>query len=172
MNNPSSIAPIHHSDLAVLIINPFSDELPATETVGGVIPAYCPNGANGGPNRGSLVPWQRKKVLAYIEANLCSTIRLEQLADLVHLSVSHFSRAFRVTFNQAPYGYILERRMLLAKDLMLHTNTSLSQIALECGMTDQAHFCKVFRKTFGISPNRWRRPHRKSANTPAGQTLH
>jgi AraC family transcriptional regulator len=171
MNTPSSIAPMHDSDIAVLIINPFSKEPPAGEPSSGAIPAYCPSDLDGGPNRGILVPWQRKKVLAYIEQNLTSTIRLEQLAALVRLSVSHFSRAFRLTFSKAPYGFILERRMLLAKELMLHTNISLSQIALDCGMTDQAHLCKVFRKTFGISPNRWRQPHRK-ANVPLAQTFH
>jgi AraC-like DNA-binding protein len=172
MNIPSSIAPMHDSNLAVVIINPISNEPPAAGPLSGATPAYCPSELDGGPNRGSLVPWQRKKVLAFIEQNLASTIRLEQLAGLVRLSLSHFSRAFRVTFNQAPYGYILERRMLLAKELMLQTDSSLSQIALDCGMTDQAHFCKVFRKTFGISPNRWRRPHQKSSIPPVTKTLH
>jgi hypothetical protein len=40
---------------------------------------------------------------------------------------------------------------------MLNTREPLSQVALDCGMCDQAHFTRVFRKVVGISPSVWRR---------------
>jgi AraC-like DNA-binding protein len=50
---------------------------------------------------------------------------------------------------------------------MLTTAESLSQIAAQCGMADQAHFCKLFRRLVGESPNAWRRARRQVASVPA-----
>ncbi len=136
------------------------------------VPVYFPDAVGKVVTRGGLAPWQRKKVAAYIEENLSSSIRIEQLAEIVRLSVSHFSRAFRLTFGHAPYGYILLRRMSYATDLMASTDAPLSQIALDCGMTDQAHFCKVFKKAYGTSPNRWRKPNRAIAAAQSANVLH
>jgi transcriptional regulator GlxA family with amidase domain len=44
-----------------------------------------------------------------------------------------------------------------AQGLMLTTNASLGQIAADCGLADQAHFNKLFRKFAGESPGAWRR---------------
>lgn len=150
-------------------VSPVSTALIAP--VGDQVPAYFPDAVGDVVERGGLAPWQRKKVIRYIEENLTTAVRIEHLAELVRLSISHFSRAFRLTFGKSPYGYVLERRMMYAKILMAETNVSLSQIALDCGMSDQAHFCKVFRKTFGTSPNRWRQPNR-TVNLPLAPTLH
>ena len=131
------------------------------------IPAFFPD-ASTDVVRGGLAPWQYKKVLKFIEDHLSKAIRIEELADLARLSSSHFSRAFRATAGQSPYDYVLGRRMAFAKHLMAKTDASLSEIALDCGMSDQAHLCKVFRRTFGTTPNAWRRPQR----TEAKSTLH
>ncbi|MER8376024.1 AraC family transcriptional regulator [Mesorhizobium sp. M1409] len=172
MNAQANIASRRILDNATSVGTPDSLEIAAIVPAQQDAPAYFPNTVGNVVNRGGLAPWQRKKVVAFIEENLSLTIRIEQLAELVRLSISHFSRAFRLTFGQPPYGYILLRRMSYAKELMIGTSTSLSQIALDCGMTDQAHFCKVFKKTFGTSPNRWRGPNRETAIAPSVRTVH
>ena len=43
---------------------------------------------------------------------------------------------------------------------MLATNESLSEIALNCGMSDQAHFTRAFRRIVSETPNRWRQSRR------------
>jgi len=47
--------------------------------------------------------------------------------------------------------------MRRAQVIMLNTREPLSRVALDCGMYDQAHFARVFRKVVGISPSLWRR---------------
>jgi AraC family transcriptional regulator len=42
-------------------------------------------------------------------------------------------------------------------EMMLETDEALSQIAFACGFSDQAHLSRIFRRTQGISPARWRR---------------
>ncbi|WP_165225937.1 AraC family transcriptional regulator [Affinirhizobium pseudoryzae] len=108
------------------------------------------NGANG------LACWQIRKIVRHVEQNIHSSLRITDLGALVHLSSSHFSRNFRVSFGEAPYAYVLSRRIALAKDLIGTTDEPLSQIAHACGMCDQAHLCKLFRRIAGMTPHQWR----------------
>ena len=107
--------------------------------------------------RGGLAPWQAKRIRSYIEGKLHSSIRATDLAGVVQLSPSHFFRAFRKTFGESPLAYIMQRRIRRAQQLMLASRITLSQVALECGMCDQAHFSRAFRRIVGINPNAWRR---------------
>jgi len=107
--------------------------------------------------QGGLAPWQARRLRGYIEEKLDSTLRAGDLAGLVRLSTSYFFRAFRKTFGETPVAYIMKRRMLRAQELMLKSRVSLSQVALECGMCDQAHFSRTFRRIVGINPTVWRR---------------
>ena len=107
--------------------------------------------------QGGLAPWQAKHIRSLIEDKLNSSIRATDLAGVVRLSTSYFFRAFRQTFGESPRAYIMQRRIRRAQELMLTSRLPLSQVALECGMCDQAHLCRVFRRIVGINPNAWRR---------------
>jgi len=107
--------------------------------------------------QGGLAPWQAKRLRSYIEDKLDSSIRATDLAGVVQLSKSHFFRAFRKTFGESPLAYIMTRRIRRAQELMLTSRLTLYQVALECGMCDQAHFSRAFRRIVGINPNAWRR---------------
>ena len=108
-------------------------------------------------SRGGLASWQAKRVVAYIESNIGRSLRVADLAGIVQLSISHFSRAFRRSFGRTPRAYVKVQRMRHAQVIMLNSREPLSQVALACGMCDQAHFTRVFRKVVGISPSVWRR---------------
>ena len=99
----------------------------------------------------------RSRVVAYIESHVSLSFSVPDLARIVQLSVSHFSRAFKESFGLTPLAYVKARRIRHAKVIMLDTQRPLAQIALDCGMCDQAHFTRVFRKVVGISPSLWRR---------------
>jgi AraC family transcriptional regulator len=108
-------------------------------------------------SRGGLAPWQIRRVSAYIEAHLGSTIGTADLAGMVKRSVFHFCRAFRASFGEPPHTYVMRRRVERAQGMMLQTKSSLAQIAIECGLADQAHLNKSFRRFVGESPGAWRR---------------
>ena len=112
---------------------------------------------NESSSRGSLARWQAKRVIAYIESNIGLNIRVVDLAGVARLSTSHFSRAFRASFGQPPSAYVKALRVRYAQVIVLNTREPLSQVALDCGWSDQAHFTRVFRKIVGISPSAWRR---------------
>lgn len=106
--------------------------------------------------RGGLAPWQARRVAAYVRENIGSSLRASELSRLVRLSYSHFNRAFKVSFRQTPTAYIMCQRVRLAQEKMLTTAHSLSRVALECGLCDQAHFSRMFRRVVGQSPRLWR----------------
>lgn len=107
--------------------------------------------------RGTLAPWQERKVRSFIETNLNGSIRSANLASLVRLTPCHFIRAFRNSFGDPPMGYVIRLRIKRAQFLMLSTDASLSEIALECGFSDQAYLCRLFRRVVGETPGGWRR---------------
>jgi AraC family transcriptional regulator len=109
------------------------------------------------PARGGLAPWQIRKVTSHIEANLDRSIKNEELAALVRLNPSHFGRAFRNSLGEPPHEYVIRRRVERAQGLMLSTDASLSEIALDCGLADQSHLTRLFRRFAGESPRAWRR---------------
>ena len=107
--------------------------------------------------RGGLAPWQVPKLTTYIELRLDSAIVTADLAALAKLSTFHFCRAFRESFGESPHQYVMRRRIERAQGLMLQTNLSLAQIAIACGLADQAHLNKSFRRFVGERPGAWRR---------------
>lgn len=107
--------------------------------------------------RGGLAPWQKRKIERYLADNLLGSLPLEELARQMLLSVSHFSRAFKESFGTTPHTHIVRLRLALAQRLMLTTEEPLSQIAIACGLSDQAQLCKIFRRCAGETPSAWRR---------------
>jgi AraC-like DNA-binding protein len=106
---------------------------------------------------GGLASWQAKRVAAYVSENIGRSFRVRDLAALVQLSYGQFNRAFKVSFRETPTAYIIRQRIGVAQAQMLTTGHALSQVALECGMSDQAHFSRTFRRIVGQSPRLWRR---------------
>src|SRR5690554_605228 len=127
-------------------------------------PSCCPHGG--------LAAWQIRRLRAHIEAQLDASIRVVDLAALVGLSTSHFSRAFKQSFGQAPMTYVSLQRVRLAQRLLLTTDDSLCQISLACGMCDQAHLTRVFRRLVGDSPMAWRRRHAMGPPPPPVMSRH
>ena len=109
---------------------------------------------NPGPR---LTAWQRRRVLEHIEASLATPLRNRELAALVDFSEFHFNVAFRNSLGTSPHEFLIRRRIERAQQLMLSTDMPLCDIAAECGLADQAHLSRLFRKVVGETPAAWRR---------------
>jgi AraC family transcriptional regulator len=119
---------------------------------------------------GGLATWQARRTLAHIEANLASKMDIEDLAKVVALSRSHFSRAFKRSLGFSPMEYVVVRRVERAKAMISGTREPLAEVALACGFADQAHLNRRFRDIVGISPGRWRRTNAPVAKPAAPRT--
>ena len=106
--------------------------------------------------RGGFAAWQSRRLAAHVDANLAGKIVIKDLAASLGISVGHFCRAFKRTFGMPACIWIRHRRIELAQGLMLTTAASLSEIALSCGMSDQSHFTRSFRRIVGEAPSSWR----------------
>jgi AraC family transcriptional regulator len=113
--------------------------------------------AQSSPPRGGLAPWQARRVAAYIREHIATGLRAGELSTLIGLSYSHFNRAFKASFKETPTAYIMRQRVSLAQETMLKTAHTLSRVASECGLCDQAHLSRIFRRFVGSSPGLWRR---------------
>ncbi|MBV4477819.1 helix-turn-helix domain-containing protein [Pseudomonas botevensis] len=105
---------------------------------------------------GGLSPQRERLVKQLILDRLGDSLEVTELARACCLSRSHFSRAFKCSTGLSPQDWIRTQRIARAKLMIQHTDLSLTQISLECGFCDQAHFCHIFTRSEGINPFAWR----------------
>lgn len=109
--------------------------------------------------RGKLAQWQLRRVTEYIADNCTRNIRIEELAELAGLSQSHFSHAFKASTGLPPHQWQMKTRIDRVKVLLRNRHMSLTEVAVETGFSDPAHFARMFRRQTGASPSAWRRAH-------------
>jgi AraC-like DNA-binding protein len=117
----------------------------------------CVTSATQSELRGGLLAWQLNRVLDYIELHLADKITVRDLASLINMSMGQLSRVFKISVGVPPCHYIARRRVELACTMIRTTGETLSQVAVACGLCDQPHLCKLFRRIVGMSPSAWRR---------------
>jgi AraC family transcriptional regulator len=115
--------------------------------------------------RGCLLAWQARKIRDYIDSHIARPLLVADLCALVRRSEAHFSRSFKRTFGESPHAFLVRRRVEMATEYMLTTRASMSDIAVRCGFTDQAHLCKHFRQATGQTPAAWRRVRTKASTS-------
>jgi AraC family transcriptional regulator len=111
----------------------------------------------GADQSGGLAPWQLRRAMDFMRADLSGTISLEQLSSICHLSANYFARAFKKATGVPPHRRLIEMRLEKAKDLLLNRKTPLAEVAAACGFADQSHLTKTFRRATGHTPGEWRR---------------
>jgi AraC family transcriptional regulator len=107
--------------------------------------------------RGGLAPWQLRRALEYIDANLDGDPSIGLLAAECRLSSSHFARAFKTTTGVPPHRWLINRRIDRASKLLISETLTISEVAQLCGFVDQSHLARVFARRRGCSPANWRR---------------
>lgn len=90
----------------------------------------------------------------YIDDTLDIDITLDKLALITGYSKWQITRDFRAMFGTTPYRYLIQRRLEKAK-LLIAKGLSIVDVAHDCKFSDQSHFIRQFRKSFGMTPNVW-----------------
>ncbi len=96
------------------------------------------------------------KAVDYIKTYYATKITLDDIASHVYLSKSYLSKIFKNEMNCNLSTYINNIRVEKSKQLLLDYSVSLVDIANMVGFDDQSYFTKVFKKTVGISPGKFR----------------
>ena len=95
----------------------------------------------------------RADIVSFMEHNFVQNLSLDQFAMLSGRSLSTFTRDFKKQFNTSPHKWIKQKRLELALKLLLQTPKKASDIYLEVGFEDLAHFSKSFKNHFGQNPS-------------------
>jgi AraC family transcriptional regulator len=82
---------------------------------------------------------------------------IDELARLIRMSASHFTRSFRKTVGLTPHRYVIQCRVEKARELLTATDLPLIEIALTTGFSDQSHFSRRFQELTGVPPGAYRR---------------
>jgi AraC family transcriptional regulator len=125
-----------------------------------IVHAYGGIPVGGRNSRGGLAPWQLQRARDFINTNLAGDPSISEVAKECGLSTSYFVRAFKQATGVPPYRWLTKQRVERAKELLQDPGRELADIAQLCGFVDQSHFTRVFSRSEGYSPGRWRRLHR------------
>ena len=96
-----------------------------------------------------------RRATKFIEANLGQRLDLPQIAAVGGLSPFHFGRLFKHATGRSPHQYLLDRRILAAKEMLRSKRPSVAEIASELGFYDQSHFSQVFKRKTGMTPRQF-----------------
>lgn len=96
------------------------------------------------------------KVKEYIGRHFKEEIKLEDLAALVAMSPSAFSRFFKQRTGRGPVDYIIDVRLGMAARMLVDTSTSVSEICYACGFNNLSNFNRTFKARRGYTPRDFR----------------
>jgi len=110
----------------------------------------------------ALGPYEEySNVLKYIHENYQDQIKVPDLANQLHVSVSLFERNFKSLFNKTPLQYINKVRFDAGSDLLAKTDLSITRIAQQCGFYDHTYFAKRFKNEFRLTPKAYREKYKE-----------
>ena len=94
------------------------------------------------------------------------------LARTALMSPAHFSRRFRAAYSEAPYSYLMTRRIERAKTLFRNTDLSVTEVCMAVGCTSLGSFSAKFTELVGETPSAYRtRNHDELRMVPGCQTM-
>ena len=102
------------------------------------------------------------KVKDFINTHINDELRLEQLANLVGMTPTAFSRFFKLRTGKTLSEYIVDIRLGQAARLLVDTADSVSEICWNCGFNTLSNFNRLFRKSKGCSPTEFREKYSKT----------
>jgi len=95
--------------------------------------------------------------IQYMIDNVNNNISVNELAQMVHMSISNFSRTFKNDVGMSPLNYFNYLKINRARELLATSRTSISDIARSLGYEDPLYFSRMFKKVTGISPSEYRK---------------
>ncbi|MBW4082986.1 AraC family transcriptional regulator [Paenibacillus sp. S150] len=102
------------------------------------------------PDSDSRSALERTKL--YIEQHYNESLSIEQLARMANLSPKYYVDLFKKNYGKSAIDYVTELRMDNAKQLMLHSDARLRDIAHRVGYQDEFYFSRKFKQEVGMSP--------------------
>lgn len=95
--------------------------------------------------------------LEYMNEHFAENITVEQLASQIHLSKSYFMWCFKKAVGIGAIEYLTQLRLREARNLLITSPASVSEVAYQCGYGNLSNFNRQFKKLVGCTPNEYRK---------------
>jgi AraC family transcriptional regulator of arabinose operon len=109
------------------------------------------------PNISACVDSRIPKAIDYFNRNLDKNISIKNVADYCSLSESRLAHLFKESTGVSPGVYFNELKLEKARQLLISTSKSISEVASEAGFNSQFYFANTFRKKYNKSPSSYRK---------------
>lgn len=83
------------------------------------------------------------------------------ITDILHLSRTQLDRRMKLLVGKTISAYLLDRRMMYARELLLTSDLPIADVAVRCGFDDTSYFSRVFRNYHSKTPSEVRKEERK-----------
>lgn len=110
-------------------------------------------------NVDTVIKKQRRmqSMLDYIHNNYMNKILVEDIASAGMVSEAECNRCFNEVVQDSPIKYLMQYRHLRARELLVSTDMSITEVALAVGFTDTSYFIQHFRRQSGMTPKAYRK---------------
>nr|WP_314464762.1 AraC family transcriptional regulator [uncultured Clostridium sp.] len=105
-------------------------------------------------------------ILDYVHSQYAEPLTVKQIADHVLINKNRLTGLFKKYTNMPPLKYLNEYRLYIAKNIIIHTDKSISEISADVGYNQISHFIKQFRNSYGLSPLKYRNKYGEHQNLP------
>lgn len=105
-----------------------------------------------------------RRVRDRIDREYAQPLDVEDLAHGVHMSGGHLSRAFKAAYGEAPYGYLMTRRIERAQALLRRGDLSVTEVCFAVGCSSLGSFSSRFAELVGMPPSAYRALHAGTDN--------
>lgn len=98
-----------------------------------------------------------KEVIQHMKDNIDDPDRIENIAGHFGMTIRNLEMLFKRNINTLPAKYYLDLRMEHSREYLFYSGMSIKEIALACGFSSSAVFCRAFRRFYQSSPRQYRR---------------
>lgn len=108
-------------------------------------------------SRVGIVDRRLRRAIEFMHDNCGRELGLAEIAAASYLSTFHFARLFKKLTGATPHTYLAALRTERARQLLVETDFSISEVGARVGYSSQSHFTKVFREATGLTPRAFRK---------------
>ena len=116
----------------------------------GVVQPHIPN------YQGGLAKYKLRRAIAFMNENLDGDLKLMDIAAVVAMSPYHFARMFKQSTGETPHQYLVQQRLIKAKELLRCSEMAIADIGNLVGYKNPSHFTRVFRQYTKVTPKTYR----------------
>jgi len=101
-----------------------------------------------------------KQIIQLIQENVALPLQLDDIARHFDHTSRHLNRIFTASEGLSIGKYILKHKLSMACHALKNSSSAVKTISYEYGFNQPSYFCRLFKKTFGLSPNEYRENNR------------